>query len=75
MTNAIVLSLDFFYNFRASIINGIVVVLIECFEVLYNKFTITKVRDVYKEIVYTIGAFINLLSWRDSASSNHDVAL
>jgi len=62
MTNAIVLSLDFFYNFRASIINGIVVVLIECFEVLYNKFTITKVRDVYKEIVYTIGAFINLLS-------------
>ena len=28
MTNAVVLSLDFLYNLRASIINGIVVVLI-----------------------------------------------
>ena len=28
MTNAVVLSLDFFYDLRASIINGIVVVLI-----------------------------------------------
>jgi len=33
-----------------------------CFEALYNKFTIAKVRDIYKEIIYTIDAFINLLS-------------
>ena len=33
-----------------------------CFKVLYNKFTITKVRDVYKEIVYIIGVFMNLLN-------------
>jgi len=44
-----------------------------CFEALYNKFTITKVRDVYKEIVYIISAFINLLSWGDSASSNYNM--
>jgi len=75
MTNAVVLSLDFLRDLRASITNGIVVVLIGCFEALYDKFTVAKVRDVYEEIVYTIGAFMNLLSWRDSASSNHDVAL
>ena len=40
---------------------------------MYNKFTVAKVRDVYKEIIYTIGAFINLLSWGDSASLNYDV--
>lgn len=38
---------------------------------MYDKFTVAKVRDVYEEIVYTIGAFMNLLSWGDSASSNH----
>jgi len=42
--------------------------------VTIGKSLFTKVRDVYEEIVYTIGAFINLLSWRDSASSHHDVA-
>ena len=39
-----------------------------CFEALYNKFTVAKVRDVYEEIVYTIGAFMNLLSWGDTAT-------
>jgi len=43
------------------------------FKALYNKFTIAKVRDVYEEIVYIISAFINLLSWGDSASSNYNV--
>jgi len=75
MINAVILSLDFLYNLRASIINGIVVVLIGYFKALYNKFTIAKVRNIYKEIVYTINAFINLLSWKDSMSLNHNVAL
>ena len=44
-----------------------------CFKALYNKFTVAKVRDVYKEIVYIISAFINLLSWGDSASLNYNV--
>jgi len=62
MINTIILSLDFLCDLRASIINRIVVVLIGYFKALYNKFTIAKVRDIYKEIVYTISAFINLLS-------------
>ena len=38
------------------------------FEALYDKFTIAKVRDIYKEIVYTVSAFMNLLSWGDTAT-------
>ena len=34
---------------------------VKYFKALYNKFTVTKVRDVYKEIVYIINIFINFL--------------
>jgi len=44
-----------------------------CFKALYNKFIITKARDIYKEIIYIIDAFINLLSWGGSASLNRNV--
>ena len=38
---------------------------IKYFKALYNKFTIIKVKDIYKEIIYTVSIFINLLSWGD----------